>query len=280
MAAWCGGRRRRRQRWFVALWWRRRTGLVGPGGPWQRLRVAGCVWRSGAGCAEARRLLEARGGAGVDGGASCWAGWWMVAWCGGGGGVWWWSSVAVLRGAGVSRRAGWPGGMGCRAGRTHSPASLSAGSGASSVNSALTAVGADSGGTRGCRLPPWRRCREAPFSPAWRSWARRAKAQASVFRSGQRRRFLVASSLEALPWPPVSTPAIGGRLSEVCCGAEDPSILSTPCPCRDHMLRAHLAWILPRAPAWMPSLTLPNMPMRLGRMVEMVLVGQIGRAHV
>ena len=59
----------------------------------------------------------------------------------------------------------------------------------------------------------------------------------------------------------------------VFCGAEDPSILSTPCPCRDHMLRAHLAGILLRAPARMPSLTLPNMPMRLGRMVEMVLVG-------
>ena len=118
----------------------------------------------------------------------------LVPWCGGGGGVWWWSTVTVLLDAGVSWRAGWSGGMGCRAGRTVCPANLSAGSGASSVNSALTAVGADSGGARGCRFPPWRRCREAPLSPAWRSWARRVKTLASVFRSGQRRR--------SSPFPP------------------------------------------------------------------------------
>ena len=57
------------------------------------------------------------------------------------------------------------------------------------------------------------------------------------------------------------------------CGGEDSSILSTPSPCCDLLLRAHLALILLRASAWMPTLTLPNMPMRLGRMVEMILVG-------
>ena len=67
--------------------------------------------------------------------------------------------------------------------------------------------------------------------------------------------------------------ALTGVVVASSAGRENPSILSTPSPCCDHMLRAHLATILSWAAARMPSLTLPNMPMRLGRMVEMVLVG-------
>ena len=88
----------------------------------------------------------------------------------------------------------------------------SAGSGASSMNSALTAVGADSGGTRGSRLPPWRRCREAPFSPIRSSWACRVKAQASVSKrvtTAFSRRFLLGGiALAAVLHPPPSEDVI------------------------------------------------------------------------